>query len=226
MKARNVQSSKGVTLVGGGSVLPENLRIATAFAPTLIAADGGAHHCVSEGLTPTAVIGDLDSVNDTMRNTFPDTDFIHVSEQDSTDFEKSLTRINAPFVLATGFTAPRLDHTLAVFATMARRIGPPTLVLGEGDVIFAAPKNLTLNLPIGTRLSLFPLEPMKGQSTGLKWPINDLTLGPGNTIGTSNETTGPVSLSFDKPGCLILLPPQTFEAALHALVGPASVPGQ
>ena len=195
-----------------------------ALAPTLVAADGGADLCLAAGIPPVAVIGDMDSVG--VRDRLPDTRFIEVSEQESTDFEKALTRIRAPFVLAAGFTGARLDHTLAVLSTLPKGIGPVTLVLGRDDVIFAAPQRIVLDVEAGTRVSLYPLTRLTGRSTGLEWPVEGLVLSPLGRLGTSNRATGPVTLEFDMPGCLVLMPRAALRTALSALLGPDAVPGQ
>jgi len=219
MTSRNVQSSRGVTLVGAGDPEAGDIRLLMSHAPDLVAADGGANACLSFGLTPIAAIGDFDSLDPATRERLPNMRFIHVAEQDSTDFDKSLTTIDAPFILATGFTAGRLDHTLAVMSALVQHRDTPVVVLGGDDVIFAAPERISLALPTGTRVSLFPMTAVRGQSTGLKWPIDGLTLEPNGRIGTSNVAEGPVTLSFDAPGCLIILPRAALEPALHALTG-------
>ncbi|MEM7751994.1 MAG: thiamine diphosphokinase [Pseudomonadota bacterium] len=215
----NVQSSRGVTLVGAGAPSEAAIRHLLSHAPVLVAADGGANACHRFGLSPEAVIGDFDSVDPTLRDSLRETQFIHVTEQDSTDFEKSLTNIDAPFILATGFTSARLDHTLAALSALAQHEGRPVIVFGEDDIVFAAPERLTLDLSAGTRVSLFPMAPIRGQSTGLKWPLEGLNLAPNGRIGTSNEATGPVTLKFDAPGCLVILPPEALPSALAALTG-------
>lgn len=220
----NVQSSRGVTLVGSASPDTRDIALAMDRAPVLVAADGGANFCLREGIFPHAVIGDFDSLDPDARAALPDTRFLHVSEQDSTDFEKCLTRIEAPFVLATGFTADRLDHTLAVLSTLARQVGPPTVILGTHDIVFAAPTELALALTPGSRLSLFPMGPVAGRSTGLRWPIEGLSFAPAGLIGTSNEVTGPVRLSFDMPGCLVITPRDALDPVLEALLGPVARP--
>lgn len=220
----NVQSSQGVTLIGAGRPEPSDISLLLDHAPVLVAADGGANLCLEHGFAPVAVIGDFDSLTDDTRAALPETRFIHIAEQDSTDFEKSLMRIDAPFILATGFTGARLDHTLAALSALAQHNGPPVIVLSEEEIIFHAPRTLTLKLAAGTRVSLFPLGPVHGRSKGLKWPIDELTLRPDGRIGTSNEATGPVSLSLDAPGCLVILQRAVLLAALRALCDPASVP--
>lgn len=215
----NVQSSRGVTLVGGGAPRAEDIEILLRYAPDLVAADGGANACLAYGFEPIATIGDFDSLNAETRANLPKSRFIHVAEQDTTDFEKSLTVIEAPRILATGFTAERLDHTLAVLSVLSRRRNAPVLVLAEKDIIFAAPQQIELKLNAGTRISLFPMEPLNGTSRGLEWPIDGLTLSPNGRIATSNRATGAVSLVFEAPGCLVILPRETLPIALEALHG-------
>lgn len=218
MASSNVQSSRGVTLVGGGAPDAADIRLLMSHAPELVAADGGANACFDYGLAPVAVIGDFDSLKSETRDHLQNTRFLHVSEQDSTDFEKCLTNIEAPFILATGVTVGRLDHTLASLSALVQFQRCPVIVLSEADVIFAAPPRISLDLPTSTRVSLFPMTKITGRSKGLKWPIDGLTLSPTGRIGTSNEAHGPVELQFDRAGCLIILPREALATAMAALI--------
>ena len=95
----------------------------------------------------------------------------------------------------------------------------PVLLIGEEDVVFCAPSTLTLRLPVGTRLSLYPLAPVRGRSEGLVWPIDGIDFAPAGRVGTSNRTDGEiVRLSFTGRGMLVLLPRQALRAALSALL--------
>ena len=219
MVSGNVQSPLGVTLVGAGPLTRSDLVDSKALAPTIVAADGGANTCIKESLTPEAVIGDFDSITADTRAALPDTRFIEVSEQETTDFEKCLTRIDAPFIIAAGFASGRLDHKLANLSVMARMPGPPVILLAEEDIVFAAPPEITIDVPRGTRVSLFPMTPIKGRSSGLRWPIDDLRLDPMGMVGTSNEATSVVRLEFDMPGCLIIMPREALAPALSGLLG-------
>lgn len=214
-----VQSSQGVTLVGAGAPRRQDIVEALNIAPTLVAADGGANFCVDAGLSPVAIIGDLDSFLGDEAPGLPETRLIRIEEQETTDFEKCLARIHAPHIIATGFTGGRVDHTMAVWSVLARRIGPPAIVIGPDDAVFAAPERLKLDLEPGTRLSLFPMTPVTGRSSGLEWPIEGLTLSPMGRLGTSNRATGTVRLEFDAPGCLVITPREVLAAALDGLTG-------
>jgi thiamine pyrophosphokinase len=217
------ESADGVTLLGGGALGPDDLATALSVAPSLVAADGGASAALSAGHMPQAVYGDMDSLAPEARARIPPSRIHAIPEQESTDFDKALRHIRAPFVLAAGFTGARVDHELAVYHGLAARRDVRCVVLGALDVILHAPPRLALDLPAGARLSLFPLVAVQGRSRGLEWPIDDLALDPLGRIGTSNRSTGGrVELEFDGPGMLVILP-RAHLAAVLAAVAEASV---
>lgn len=211
-----VTSAQGVIVVGGGELRARDLERALSIAPTLVAADGGADQAIGLGRIPDWVIGDLDSFGDAARMAIPKDRIIHIAEQDSTDFTKCLTRIMAPFVIAVGFSGRRLDHTLAALTTMAKITKPSVIMLTPDDVAFLAPPRLILPLIPGTRVSLYPMGPATGISTGLEWPIEGIKFSPGGQIGTSNRATGPVKLQI-KGQMMVFLPGDCLETVLTAL---------
>lgn len=217
MRTDIVQSSSPVTLLGGGSLTRGALAGALRLAPCLVAADGGANVALRAGSVPRHVIGDLDSVSAATRAAIPAERFLHVAEQETTDFEKCLTRIEAPFILGLGLSGPRADHTLAVWNALVRHPARRCLILTPRDVAFAAPPRLSLDLRSGTRVSLFPMAPVSGQGTGLRWPIDGLRFAPDGRIGTSNRAEGPVRLAFGRPGMLVILPRAALPAAIAGL---------
>ena len=126
--------------------------------------------------------------------------------------------ISAPFILAMGFAGARLDHGLAAFNTLIAHTNQRCILIGPKDICFAAPARLTLDLHQGEPLSLFPMAPVKGESSGLEWPILGLDFTPAGRIGTSNRVAAPrVELAFDRPGMLVILPRHRLDAAIRAL---------
>lgn len=217
MTARIVQSSRAVTLVAGGPVTRRDLRLCMARAPVLVAADGGADRALACGMEPEAVIGDLDSISAPARARLADR-LHHVTEQDSTDFDKALRNIDAPFVLATGVAGARIDHGFAILNALVRHRGPPCLLVGPEDVIFHALHPVALRLTAGERVSLFPMTHLTGRSEGLVWPINGIGFAPDGRIGTSNTASAAdVRLDFDRPGMLVMLPRRRLDAAIRAV---------
>ncbi|WP_371742194.1 thiamine diphosphokinase [Pseudoruegeria sp. HB172150] len=207
-----------VTLLGGAPVDSARLRESLDMAPLLIAADGGAMRALEEGLVPAAVIGDMDSLPPEARTRLDPETICEIAEQNSTDFDKALRNIEAPLVIAVGFTGARLDHELAVYAVMARRKAR-VVVLGSDDVCFHAPRSLRLDLPVGSRVSLFPMAPVTGRSEGLRWPIEGLHFAPNGRVGTSNEAVETeVTLEFDGDGMLVILPRSELSSVVRALL--------
>lgn len=219
-----VQSDRGVTLAGGGRFGAGLLALARALAPRLVAADGGADRLLAHGVEPEAVIGDFDSVSRAARTRLAGRLF-PIAEQATTDFDKALRSIEAPFVLGLGFAGQRLDHGLAVLSSLVAHPDRLCLILSGSDVTFLAPEELALDLPPGTRLSLFPMGPVRGEGEGLRWPIGGLDFAPDGMIGTSNEVTGPVRLRFSARRMLVILPLAALRQALGGLGLPPDVRG-
>ncbi|MFE3837516.1 thiamine diphosphokinase [Pseudogemmobacter sonorensis] len=214
-----VQSPGGVTLAGGGPVSATDLRRCLARAPMAVAADGGADRLLAHGVMPEAVIGDMDSLSEAARARIPAARLHPIAEQESTDFDKALRSIRAPFILATGFAGGRIDHGLAAMNALLRHAGRACILVGPKDLAFAAPpRPIALALRPGDTVSLFPLARVGGRSEGLHWPIAGLDFAPDGVIGTSNRATGRrVELAFDRPGMVVMVPRGRLDATIRAL---------
>ncbi len=222
MKGRILQQSGHVTLLGGGVVNLSILRECLDLAPRLVAVDGGADAAFAHGLRPERVIGDLDSVSDQARARLSSDRIIETPDQNRTDFDKALERVAGGVVLGVGFMGGRLDHELACYNALVRSPARCVLV-GEEDLCFHLPEQITLALPLGTRLSLFPMARVTGECTGLKYPVAGLEMAPWGRIGTSNEVAAPeVTLRFDRPGMLVILPRAHLATVIAALAAAAS----
>ena len=213
-----VHSRTVLTLLGGGLTQFSHVKQALSGAPILVAADGGANLAVASGVIPDAVIGDMDSISPEARVLIPKARLHHIAEQDSTDFEKCLRHIKAPAILAYGFTGGRLDHELAACTALVRHPEQRCILIGDEDICFLAPASLNLDLPKGTRLSLYPMGEVTGTSEGLKYPIDGITFSPATQVGTSNEVTGSVKLTFNARVMLVILPRDALPILLKALV--------
>lgn len=211
-----MRSDSAVTLVGGAAIAPRSLDAALALAPDLVAADGGADACLARGLAPLAVIGDMDSISAAAARAFAGR--LHpVPEQETTDFDKALSRIEAPLVLALGFSGGRLDHELAALQGLVRHADRPCLLLGPESLALHCPPALDLPLDPGTTVSLFPFAPLRVASEGLRWPTGGIDFAPATRAGTSNEATGPVRLRPEGRGMLVILPCPALPLAVAAL---------
>lgn len=219
MQDQIVDFHEPVTLLGGGAADRDQLRLVLQRASKLVAADGGANMAVAEGFSPDLVIGDFDSITDEVRARIPAGRQMIVPEQATTDFEKCLTRIAAPLILALGFMGPRMDHAMAVWNALVRHPGRRCILIGAEDLVFAAPERMVLDLAPGTRLSLFPMARLTGVSAGLKWPLQGLQFAPDGMIATSNEALGAVDLRFSGPGMIAIVPVACLDQVIQAFDG-------
>lgn len=189
-----------------------------ALTSCAVAADSGAGPLLDHGIRPEAVIGDFDSITDAHRGAIPEQALHPVAEQDSTDFEKCISRIDAPLIVGAGFSGARVDHQMAVCNVLVRWPARRCALLGSDDVIFLAPPHMALDLPPGCRVSLFPMGVVEGRSSGLNWPIDGLVMTPDGQIGTSNMATGAMELNVTAPKMLVILPADHLEAVVAMLL--------
>ncbi|WP_375253870.1 thiamine diphosphokinase [Yoonia sp.] len=207
-----------VCLVGGAAASPALISAINKRVDALVAVDGGADTLLQAGLTPRAVIGDLDSLSETAREKFAE-QLWHIPEQSSTDFEKALTRIDAQTVIALGFTGGRLDHQLSVLSVMRRHAQRRVFVVDEYDVsTLVGVGQTTLHLPAGTRVSVTPITPAKVSLAGVQWPFADQPMEMAGFTSPSNAALGgDVTLMSDAP-VLLTLPQEFLPTLLQAVV--------
>lgn len=203
-----IHSSSPVTLLGGGQASAQDLADALTIAPKLVAVDGGLVMAQAAGAVPDAVIGDMDSAPPEALAQVPTSRQHHVSEQQTTDFDKALRAVDAPVTVGVGFCGGRVDHQLAAFHTLLVRADRPCILIAQTELIALAPPALALEMAAGDVVSLFPLVPVAGRSTGLEWPIDGLAFEPAAMIGTSNRALGRVELWLEAPGMLLIVPRQ------------------
>ncbi|SFR35505.1 thiamine diphosphokinase [Yoonia tamlensis] len=210
-----VSRNHTVCLVGGARVNPQVITSILPIVDHFVAVDGGADHLLDAGISPRAVIGDLDSLSEHARATFA-AQITHIPEQATTDFEKALTRVANPMIIALGFTGGRMDHILAVLNVLARNTARAVILLDETDLCFVARIGETrIAPPAGTRIALMPLAAARVTATGLRWSFADQDMHPTGFISSSNEVAGPVTVQTDGP-VLITLPAAHLQIAMQA----------
>ncbi|PIE14829.1 MAG: thiamine diphosphokinase [Rhodobacterales bacterium] len=211
-------TSEPTVLLGGADFDPAALKLAFDLAPNLVAADSGADSAIRSGRMPDAVIGDFDSVDPASLAQIPRRRQHRVREQDSTDFEKALSRLAAPLILAVGFTAGRLDHELAVYNALLRYPEQRCIVIGAQDICFLSPAALSLTLPESSRISLFPLAPCRVSAAGVKWPLQQQEMAADGLVSVSNQVqSAPVRVQVTPRKLLVILPRERLKAAVDAL---------
>lgn len=177
----------------------------------IICADGGANGFAKSGIVPNIILGDLDSITKANLNYFrkKGVEIRKISEQDTTDFEKSLFYIlehNLNNVIVFGAVSSRPDHTLNNFSILKRyyKILDIKMIDKEFE-IFYVKNNVSFKSEPGKTVSFMAMPVAKGISTiGLKYALKDETLEFGIREGTLNKTSAKtINISF-KSGNLLL----------------------
>lgn len=213
-----VSSSGLVCLVGGAPIATSAIAAVLPLVKTFVGVDGGADHLRAAGVVPQAVIGDLDSLTVAAREAFAG-QLYQVDEQETTDFEKALLRVEAPCILGLGLTGGRMDHSLSVLNVMARYAARAIVLANADDVCFVARQGrTTFGLPAQTRISLMPLYHAQVSLSGVVWPFDDRRMQPTGFTSPSNAALGgPVICDVAGP-VLVTLPRAHLTTALQAAV--------
>ncbi|HSB88650.1 MAG TPA: thiamine diphosphokinase [Anaerolineales bacterium] len=164
----------------------------------IVAADGGARHCLALGLTPSLLIGDFDSLPETARRRLeaagtPSLKFPEAKDQ--TDLELALTHVirqGADEILVAGALGDRWDHSLAnVVLGLSPTLASASLTFDDGAtaILFLhSGQTRSVRGRPGELVSLIPLHgDARGIVThGLHYPLAGETLAFGSTRGVSN----------------------------------------
>ncbi len=160
----------------------------------IVAADGGLHNAVKYGFQPQAVIGDLDSVNNSQQD-FPDITFVHRPSQELNDLEKSLIYCrdeNVTDLTILGASGKRLDHSINNLSVLAKYDQDISLsIYDTNSQIWLVRDTWAYQGKSQQLISLIPLGKVEGVTTnGLAWELNDEPLQFGVREGLSNYMTG------------------------------------
>lgn len=166
----------------------------------LIAADGGAHHCMALGLSPHFLVGDMDSLRegDIQQLTDDGTQLIRYEERkDATDLElafKHAMESGAKEALVLGGLGRRWDQTLANLLLPAfHQLSDLAITYWDrGQWLYLIEGERTIKGHQGMRISLIPLggDAIGVNTRGLDYPLKDETLVFGATRGISNVMLG------------------------------------
>lgn len=174
----------------------------------IICADGGTRHALNLNLKPNLIIGDLDSTNDDLLQTFRDQGVdieLYPQDKNETDLELAISRaieLNPEQILIVAALGGRLDQTLANIALLTNlQRSTSNMKLDDGvEEIFLCRDQVEVHGRSGDIISLIPWqgEVTEVQTTNLKWALRKETLYPDKTRGISNEmisNTASISIS-------------------------------
>ena len=179
----------------------------------IIAADGGLCWCRQEKLTPNLLLGDFDSLGETLAPEHPCEIQTFPSEKDDTDMmlavKVGLARGYEEFHIYGGLGA-RLDHTLANLQTLLYLAQHQANGYLYGDAWgYTGLQNGTFILPHAPADALFSVFCLGSDAHGVsirgaKYPLDHVVLTASFPVGVSNRfLTGPVEVEV-QTGSLII----------------------
>jgi thiamine pyrophosphokinase len=183
----------------------------------LIAADGGARHCLELGLTPDILIGDFDSLSQNEYTTLQASGMQvirHPAKKDFTDLELAVRHavsLGLTEILVIGALGARWDQTIAnILLPVNHDLSRIRMRLIDGAqevTLMRGEDQLTLFGQAGDILSLVPLGgDAQGVTTqGLEYPLDDETLYFGATRGISNVLLNRTATVQLKAGYLLCI---------------------
>ncbi len=184
----------------------------------VVAADGGALYAQQIGVQVDDLIGDFDSGGARL----PARRHWHQANQDNTDFDKALAQFSARVWCALGFSGGRLDHTMAVLASLANLchtsalINPQKfLLLDDAQVSRVCVGAQSFAVQPEARIGVLALRSMRfSSSQGLFWPLDGLELAPDRMVSVSNRAIA---------SQIILTPEASSQSAAYVVTAPTEL---
>ena len=200
-------------LIGAGPSTSELIREISTYSDAIVAADGGFWAAEQAGAQVALVVGDMDSQQDLPAGQA----VAHITDQETTDFQKCLALCDADVFLGVGFLGGRLDHQLAAFSALLNEPRPVVLI-DEAQLVFVVPQKFSVDLEAETPVGFYPMVAVEASLRGVRWPLSKAAMSPMGQIATSNVALGgALDIAVDGPGLLAILPRCYLETVLEAL---------
>lgn len=175
---------------------------------SIVAIDGGLAFCDQEGILPHLIMGDFDSITNSLRSRYTSIPKINTPNQDHTDLEKAvqfLLQFNPKKIHVFAALGKRIDHTLTNICLLS--CYPDKLIFEtDEEILMALPPFYEFQCRIGTLLSLIPFNgTVTGITTkGLKWNLEQGSLSK-EFVGISNLVIEQKVTLIHETGDLILI---------------------
>lgn len=212
-----------IVVVTGNAPIPDHVVSRIPSAAIVLAVDGGLDHARAAGLSPSGLIGDLDSISPeglewAQANT---TVAKHPADKNDTDTELALAfaaDMNPERLTLVG-GGDRLDHTIAAIGALDAPELAPIPVLdawwnGQHLDVIHGPGRRELHLEADSIVSLLAIRTPcdKVGISGVRWPLDDHHLESNIGLGVSNEVTdasGVVSVTVSNGVLTVFNTPST-----------------
>ncbi|OGO22494.1 MAG: thiamine diphosphokinase [Chloroflexi bacterium RBG_16_51_16] len=188
--------ARAVIFANGNLPEPVKARKLLNADDLILCADGGLLHAREVGVTPRAVIGDMDSLSRDVLNELSQSDVpiqLFPSDKDKTDLELALehaVELQVREILIVAALGKRMDHSLSNIQLLMMDIldGLEVRIDDGVEEIFVCKDERVIHGNQGDIISLLPWNGLAGgiRTEGLKWPLVNETLFPEGSRGISN----------------------------------------
>jgi thiamine pyrophosphokinase len=185
------EESKSVLIIANGEAPGDDVLFElVSKSDIIIAVDGGSNICFQKNITPDFIIGDLDSVDQSVLAHFGSCEIIKITDQDLHDLDKALQftqTLKPKMIRVTAAFGKRFDHSMANLLLLQRRYQEQSLEFYDKfGCLSMISGDYVLDQPIGQIVSLFSFLPVVGLSLdGFKYILKDVDY-PLGFIGLSN----------------------------------------
>jgi len=177
-------------------------------ANQIICCDGAAVKLEKFGLSPNAIVGDLDSISNELKEKYSDRLF-HFPDQNSNDLSKAVNwckNENINNIIILGATGMREDHALGNIGLLCSyaKMGVNVEMVTDYGIFTPILQSMRFESFEGQAVSIFsPRNETRVTSQNLEYPLNNLQISD-LWMGTLNKSLGNwFELSF-APGPLIV----------------------
>jgi thiamine pyrophosphokinase len=208
------KKKQAAAFLNGDCDLPEHY-FNTRFNPedfVFYAADGGADTALKFGLTPCAVLGDMDSISTSAYRQLKaaGSDFIVFSaDKDKTDTElllEYLTDKNYAKIILFAATGYRIDQTLINIQLLQKF--PNARIINAKEEMFCIDREFTINNKSGCRISFIALNSVVKDFSlkGFRYEVDSILLKQASSLTISNVVTSDSArVSFSTGNVLVII---------------------
>jgi thiamine pyrophosphokinase len=150
-------------------------------AETIVCCDGAAQKLLDFGREPDFIVGDFDSVTQSLQHRFHNR-LIHIPDQETNDLTKGFRfclKQGATHITILGATGLREDHTLGNISLLMdyAQLLPSVNMMTDFGTFIVLHHSGEIESYVGQQISLFSIKPtLRITSTNLKYPLIDLPL--------------------------------------------------
>lgn len=192
-------------VLGGQDVDDRVFKFWAQSSDILVVADAGADLALRHGVTPHAIIGDLDSVS--AEALASGADIYKFDDENTTDCDKLLAWVWSQgyrSITLIGVEGDRLDHVLSTLSSCARSPLRIQLVLRDGVGLILKPGEHELTGVPGQRISMLPIGVAESFSAeGVRWPVHETDFSLDRSLSVSNEFASPQATLRFTSGALL-----------------------